>query len=101
MSRRSLSFERELVNASPDAQLALDAEGTILFWNRAAEDMFGYSRKEAVGQRFYDVIVPPANREEALATLTRVQQTGSLAYEAVRQRKDGTTLIVDGGYMAR
>lgn len=35
---------------SPDAILCSDGQNTILFWNKAAERMFGYTAAEAVGQ---------------------------------------------------
>lgn len=39
-----------IIDASPDAILAVDADGTIQLWNDAAEDMLGYSTDEVLGE---------------------------------------------------
>jgi PAS domain S-box-containing protein len=41
---------RGLLAAAPDALLAVDAEGTIVFVNDQAERIFGWARSELVGQ---------------------------------------------------
>lgn len=50
----------QVVDVTSDAILCVDGKGTITFWNRAAETMFGYSSAEAVG-RSLDIIIPPAH----------------------------------------
>jgi PAS domain S-box-containing protein len=42
---------RELADALPDGLFTTDAEGTVTFWNRAAERITGWGREEALGQR--------------------------------------------------
>lgn len=41
----------------PEAVIFTDREGLVRLWNRAAEAMFGYSAREALGQSL-DLIVP-------------------------------------------
>lgn len=89
------NYEQALVNASPDALLAISPDGTVLFWNQAAEEMFGFSSDEAVGRRFYELIVPEDSLDEARGSLEAVLAQGSLLYEAIRTRKDGSPVIVD------
>ena len=43
-----------------DAIIMMDDEGNISRWNEAAERIFGYSRKEAVGNRVRELIMPPS-----------------------------------------
>ncbi|SFP80667.1 sensor domain-containing phosphodiesterase [Sphingomonas rubra] len=50
----------QVVDVTSDAILCVDGKGTITFWNRAAEAMFGYSSAEAVG-RSLDIIIPSAH----------------------------------------
>jgi PAS domain S-box-containing protein len=35
---------------APDAAIAVGADGRIVFWNHAAEVIFGYPATEAIGQ---------------------------------------------------
>ncbi len=52
-----------IVESSGDAIYIYDFEGTVLTWNRAAEELYGYSDREIVG-RSVCLIVPPDCREE-------------------------------------
>ncbi len=42
---------REMADALPHALFTTDTEGVVTFWNRAAEQITGWSRDEAVGRR--------------------------------------------------
>ncbi|WIV67384.1 PAS domain S-box protein [Natrialbaceae archaeon AArc-T1-2] len=39
-----------IIEASPDAIIALDADGTVQLWNEAAEDVFGYEEEAVIGE---------------------------------------------------
>ncbi len=47
-----------VVDATSDAVLAADRQGTIVYWNPAAERMFGYARDDAIGKNV-EIIIPP------------------------------------------
>ncbi|GBE54392.1 cell-division control histidine kinase PdhS [archaeon BMS3Bbin15] len=40
----------DLVETSPDAIISVDKKGRIVVWNRAAEQVFGYSKEEVLGK---------------------------------------------------
>ena len=46
----------EILAATADAGFAIDAEGQIVLWNRAAESLLGYSAREVVGRRCCDLL---------------------------------------------
>lgn len=52
---------RAIFEASPDGCLVVDRDGVIRAANPRAEDLFGWSPEELVGQRI-EVLVPEANR---------------------------------------
>jgi two-component system, cell cycle sensor histidine kinase and response regulator CckA len=52
----------ELLENAPDAILELDNEGRIVLLNRMAEQLFGYTREELLGQTV-EALVPEALRE--------------------------------------
>ncbi len=52
----ALRFETELLDAVGQAIVAIDTSGTVVYWNRAAEDMFGSSERHAVGRNLADLI---------------------------------------------
>lgn len=47
----------QAVNDAPDAILISDRAGIISFWNSGAEQLFGHTAAEAVGQSL-DLIIP-------------------------------------------
>jgi len=53
---------RSLAETAHNAILFTDGSGSVAFWNRAAEEMFGYRSAEMVGQPL-STIVPPRLRE--------------------------------------
>ncbi|WFN35104.1 PAS domain-containing protein [Methanogenium sp. S4BF] len=42
----------EIVNSSHDAIVGISPDGSILTWNRAAEEIFGYEATESIGEPF-------------------------------------------------
>jgi len=89
------SFAASLVEESPDGLIALALDGTVLFWNQGAVAMFGYERDEVIGRSIEEIIVPADRREEARSKLADVLAHGSLVFETVRRRKNGSFIVVD------
>lgn len=67
---------RLLLSTVLDAAVAIDAEGAVVSWNRAAEHTFGWSRAEAIGQNLSDLIVPSKHQQAHAHGMRRYQQTG-------------------------
>src|SRR5262245_12569419 len=57
------AFLRATLNAAFDAVVAMDAGGAIVAVNPAAEDLFGRSADELVGQELAGALIPPALRD--------------------------------------
>ena len=83
-----------IVESSDDAIVSKNLDGIITSWNTGAERIFGYTVAEAVGQPI--TIVIPANRQnEEREILTRIRRGERIDhYETVRQRKDGSLIVV-------
>lgn len=83
-----------IVDSSDDAIISKDLKGIITSWNRAAERMFGYSAKEAVGQSI-SILIPKDRIEEESRILEQIQRGGKIEhFETIRRRKDGHLLRV-------
>ncbi|MGH1365681.1 MAG: PAS domain-containing sensor histidine kinase [Calditrichia bacterium] len=86
-----------IVNSSSDAIIFLDPDGIIAHWNLGAEDIFGYSAEEAIGQP-YEILVPAELKgvDEMNYVRQEMQDKGNLKkYETRRQCNDGSILFVD------
>lgn len=62
---------RAVVAAAMDAIVIIDADGLVLEWNAAAEDLFGYPARDVVGGELAELIVPPGLREQHRRGLAR------------------------------
>jgi len=79
---------------SPDALIATDAHGAVLFWNTAAERIYGYVRQEVLGRSLRELTVPPNIAPQFEAHWLRAAREGSSHVEAIRRRADGSLLYV-------
>lgn len=66
---------RSLTRAAADAIVSSDQNGMIVFWNEAAEIMFGYTEEEALGKPV-SMLMPPQFREAHSAGLQRLLKDG-------------------------
>src|SRR6266700_8224665 len=67
-----LRFQAQLLDAVEHALIALNLDGTIRYWNRAAEAMYGWRSDEVLGRNARELLVPDglsAQRDEILARL--------------------------------
>jgi len=93
------TLEAAIVERTDHAVIVADAEGTIRFWNPAAEAMFGWPRAEAVG-RSLDLIVPEKLRDRHWDGYRRVMATGETEYAGrtlavPALRADGSRLSIE------
>jgi PAS domain S-box-containing protein len=71
----------DLVDAMADAVVVADAGGTIVYWNPAAERVFGWGAADAVGESL-DLIIPERQRPAHWDGYRRVMATGHTRYGA-------------------
>ena len=90
---------RQIVETVGDAVIFADRDGIVRFWNRAAEGIFGYTEKEAVG-RSLDLIIPERQREPhwkgyGKAMLDGVTKYGSETLSVPAVTKDGERISIE------
>jgi two-component system sensor histidine kinase/response regulator len=61
--RESETLMASIVATAPDAILTMDHRGTIVAFNPAAEEIFGYSKQQAIGRPLNELVVPPEQRQ--------------------------------------
>ena len=50
---------KKLTETAIDAIIMMDNKGLVSYWNNAAERIFGYNYKEAIGKEIHKLIAPP------------------------------------------
>ncbi|MDF2626648.1 MAG: sensor signal transduction histidine kinase [Symbiobacteriaceae bacterium] len=82
-SEEALQKERNFVSGVLDSAGALmtvaDANGLIIRFNRACEELSGYKQADVVGRRLVDFLTPPEDRAEIRRAMIQLQQGRSPA----------------------
>jgi PAS domain S-box-containing protein len=81
-----------LLDKTQDAFTVLDLEGKILFWNKGAERLYGWTRPDALGQNIGPLIYADASRFTGIRSLPSNMDEWS--DEAMRRTKSGRELTV-------
>lgn len=84
-----------ITNSALDAIVMIDASDRVVFWNPAAEEMFGYARDEVLGRPMHDLIAAESCLDAARISLARFGRDGSChvanrVHEILARRRDGT-----------
>ncbi len=69
----------DLVGAMADAVIVADTDGSIVFWNGAAERLFGWTADEALGASL-DLIIPERQRRAHWDGYQQVMASGETRY---------------------
>lgn len=101
--KQLLSFSEErfrsLAQSATDGFISADSEGKIIFWNEAAERLFGYAAEEALGKPV-TMIIPERLREvhkESYRRIVRGGETGSsgTTFETSARKRDGAEFPIE------
>src|SRR4051812_45783870 len=84
---------RAIVAAGRDSVICLDARGSILEWNSAAEKMFGWSAADAIGKPV-GLIVPDGRAQEDEVLRARALAGETLTIDTFRQGKNRPSFAV-------
>ena len=90
----------ELLDSLGKAVIATALDGTVRFWNRAAERLYGWTAEEAVGENIANLSVPEVAQDVAEDIMETIRGGGSWSGGFLVRRKDGSmfpALVTDSG----
>ena len=88
-SEAAIRFQAQLLNAVQQAVVATDPEGIVIFWNKFAELLYGWTAEEAVGQTIQELTPSPFLREHGAEIMERGASGGGWTGEFLVQGKSG------------
>jgi PAS domain S-box-containing protein len=92
-TEQRLTEQTRLLDLSNEAILVRDGEDRVTYWNRGAEELYGYSREEAFGKVTHRLL-----RTEHPKLLTEIfkemRREGRWSGELIHTRKDGRKIVV-------
>jgi len=91
---------RAVIETASDAFVGMDERGMIVDWNRKAEELFGWSRAEAIGQPLAETIIPEQYRPSHKRGLEQFLRTGygpvlGRTVELSALRRDGVEFPIE------
>ncbi len=98
--RKSEEQTRTILNLANEAYIAMDSDGVIRDWNRAAEVTFGWPREDILGKPLVESVIPPRYREAHTRGVQHFLKTGegpvlNKRIEIEALHKDGHELPVE------
>lgn len=86
----NLDLSEDLINLIHDAVLVYDVTGTILFWNQAAESIYGWSKDEILGSPLHSVLHDQSVTTPDITALTDAVWEG----EVLHRHRNGSLLML-------
>ncbi len=89
-----------LIDLSPDAIIVRKLDGTIAFWSKGAEKLYGWSKDEAVGQVIHLLLITefPQSLKEVLK---KIRLDGKWSGELSHTCKNGDKVVVQSYWLGK
>ncbi len=92
--------QAELLQLTRDAVIVRDFDGTIRYWNRGAENVYGFKEQEAIGQVSHSLL-----RTKFSQPLAEIEETiGSQGHwegDVLQEKSDGQRIIVSSRHVLK
>src|SRR5262249_14813957 len=92
-TERRLAEQARLLDLTNDAVIVRDGQDRILYWNRGAEEVYGFRAEEAVGKITHELL-RTEHSENFKSIRKRLERDNRWSGEFVHTRKDGKTITV-------
>jgi len=95
-----LREQAELLDIAEDAIIVLDMDDRIVFWNKGAEERYGWAKEEVQGRIAYDLLhtVFPAPFDEIKR---KIKSEGRWEGELVQRKRSGEIIVVESRWALR
>jgi len=89
-----LQFQADILNNVKNCIIVYDLQGSIIYWNKGAEEVYGYLEKEVLGQSV-DLVYPIKNESKLKQDIQLIIEAGECNGNWEGKRKDGSKVVVD------
>ena len=93
---RQLLFQARLLDAVGQSVIATDLEGKVLYWNRGAEELYGWSPGEALERNLRVLTVPEELLDQAEEIRSELRVGRPWSGEMLLRRNDGSHVPILG-----
>ena len=93
-ANEKIRFQSRLLDIVGQSVIVTDPEGRIIFWNQAAESIYGWSAEETLGKLITEVTVPQISEQQAGEIMQALAAGKEWQGEFQAQRKDGSVFWI-------
>jgi PAS domain S-box-containing protein len=87
-------FKASLLDRVDQAIIAVTPDDEVIFWNRFAEELYGWSAEETIGKKTFDLMVIPQEKEVAVAIREHLHQGKTWIGEMILRDRSGRVFTV-------
>jgi two-component system, chemotaxis family, CheB/CheR fusion protein len=91
-NEEALRRQAEILAQTHEPIVAWELDGPIIYWNRAAEEVYGYKQQEALGRVSHELLESSVPLDQLKSTLL---ETGRFTGEISHRRSDGQQVVVE------
>jgi PAS domain S-box-containing protein len=89
----ALRYQAQLLDIVDKAVMCTDLHGTITYWNRFAETLYGWRAEEVLGRQMSTVVPFELSPDQQAAILQRLGRGESWSAEILLGRRDGSRFL--------
>jgi two-component system CheB/CheR fusion protein len=90
---KNLQQQSELLALTHEAIFAYKPDGPVVYWNRGASELYGYTADEAVGRNSHELV--GTDKQVAAAFEQELQRRGHWVGELIHRTRDGRQVVVE------
>lgn len=95
-AEKEIKFLASIVQNDPDAVCSINTKGDIISWNKGAEEMLGFTRKDILGKDINTIIPKEIGKREIEHCINTLNLDGFFSgHESQRLTKDGKMVPVE------
>ena len=98
-TEEAIKKQASLIDLSPDAIITCQLDGTITFWSKGAQLLYGWTSQEAIG-RIAQTLLKTRFLQPLEQIIKQVQSTGYWSGELIHFTKDDRQVIVQSRWQA-
>jgi PAS domain S-box-containing protein len=87
--KADLIFQSALLDSIGEAVIATDLPGNILYWNKAAELIYGWKAEEVLGRNIINVTTVESNKEQGIEIMEALQAGQAWSGDFIVRHRDG------------
>lgn len=87
-----IHLQARMLDVVGQAVIATDLAGVIQYWNRGAEQLYGWPAVEVIGRNAVDVLVSGPDRDQAMAIMAALRAGASWSGEFAVRHRDGSRM---------